>query len=85
MLTRDSWVWLVTFIGLLLSHLITAEAPPQDWSYMKWLQFLSTFLAGVVGWLSSSPLAGKNTPKRESRRALGGLIRLKDTPKGITD
>jgi hypothetical protein len=85
MLTRDSWVWVVTFIGLLLSHLITAQAPPTDWSYMQWLQFLSTFLAGVVGWLSSSPLAGAATPKRESYSALGGLVRVKDKPKDVTD
>ena len=85
MLTRDSWVWIMTFIGLLLSHLITAQAPPTDWSYMQWLQFLSTFLAGVVGWLSSSPLAGKQTPKRDSRSALFGLVRMSDTPRDVTD
>jgi hypothetical protein len=78
MLTRDSWVWLITFIGLLLSHLITAQAPPTQWSYMQWLQFLSTFLAGVVGWLSSSPLAGANTPPKESYNALAGLLRIKE-------
>lgn len=78
MLTRDSWVWILAFIGLLLSHLITAQAPPTEWSYMQWLQFLSTFLAGVVGWLSSSPLAGANTPHKESYPWLGGLVRMKD-------
>lgn len=78
MLTRDSVVWVLLFVGLLLSHLITAQAPPTQWSYMQWLQFLSTFLAGVVGWLSSSPLAGANTPRRESYDALAGLIRVKD-------
>ena len=85
MLTRDSWLWLITFVGLLLSHLITAQAPPLQWSYMQWLQFLSTFLAGVVGWLSSSPLAGVKTPKHESREAWGGLLRMKDTPTDVMD
>jgi len=81
MLTRDSWIWFITFIGLLLSHLITAEAPPTQWSYMEWLKFLATFLAGVVGWLSSSPLAGKNTLRRDSYDALAGLIRVKEKEK----
>ena len=81
MLTRDSWLWLLAFIGLLLSHLITAQAPPTEWNYMQWLQFLSTFLAGVVGWLSSSPLAGDNTPHRDSYPGLGGLLRIHDKEK----
>ena len=78
MLTRDSWLWLLTVLGLLLSHLIVTETPPTAWTYSEWLKFLSTFLAGVVGWLSSSPLAGAKTPPKESYPALGGLIRMKD-------
>lgn len=82
MLTRDSWVWILAFIGLLLSHLITAQAPPTEWTYSQWLQFLSTFLAGVVGWLSSSPLAGARTPLKDTYTALGGLVRMKDKEVG---
>lgn len=78
MLTRDSWIWIITFAALLLSHLITAGKPPTDWTYNEWLQFLSTFLAGVVGWLSSSPLAGAKTPLAETKPALGGLLKLSD-------
>lgn len=80
MLTRDSWVWILAFAGLLLSHLITAQAPPTQWSYMQWLQFLSTFLAGVVGWLSKSPLPGENTPKRDTESALGGILSVYRKP-----
>ena len=32
-----------------------------------------------------APLAGKNTSKRESHRAFGGLLKMKDTPKDVTD
>ena len=81
MLTRDSWLWLLTFLGLLLSHLLTTEVPPTQWSYAEWLKFLSTFLAGVVGWLSSSPLAGAKTPKAESYEMVNGLFRVKKEEK----
>jgi hypothetical protein len=80
MLTRDSWVWLLAFVGLLLSHLITAQAPPTEWSYMQWLQFLSTFLAGIVGWLSKGPLAGDKTPSQDRTTILGGLLSVYKKP-----
>jgi len=81
MLTRDSWIWLLGLLAATIGYLITAQDPPTAWSYMQWLQALSFVLAYAVGRLSSSPLAGEKTLKKESYSALGGLVRMSDKEK----
>jgi len=85
MLTRDSVVWTLGFLAALVGYLVTAQKPPSQWAYMEWLQAATFVIAWIMGRLSSSPLAGADTPKRESYPALGGLLRMKDTPKDVTD
>lgn len=78
MLTRDSLVWTLGFLAAAVGYLTTAQNPPTMWSYMEWLQAASFVLAYLVGRLSSSPLAGADTPHKESSTALFGLVRVKD-------
>ena len=79
MLTRDSITWLLLLAVAVVGYLITAAKPPTEWGYMEWLQAASFVLAWITGKLGSSPLAGENTPHKESYAALGGLVRMKDT------
>jgi len=85
MLTRDSVVWTLGFFAAVIGYLLTAQKPPTAWSYMEWLQALSFVVAWVMGRLANSPLAGDATPRKESYAAWGGLVRMKDTPKDVTD
>jgi hypothetical protein len=78
MLTRDSLVWVLLLAVAVVGYLTTAERSPMEWGYREWLQAASFLLAWIVGKLGSSPLAGLNTPHKESYPALGGLVRIKD-------
>ena len=78
MLTRDSIVWTLGLVAAIIGYLVTSATPPTQWTYMQWLQAVAFILAWVMGRLSSSPLAGDNTPHKESYTALGGLVRLKE-------
>ena len=78
MLTRDSIVWTLGFFAAAVGYLVTAQSPPTQWTYMQWLQAAAFILAWVMGRLSSSPLAGNNTPHKESYTALGGILRMKE-------
>jgi membrane protein implicated in regulation of membrane protease activity len=60
MITRDSYVLWVGLAAAILGYLVTAGAPPTEWSYMQWLQAGSVLLAWVSGKLATSPLAGEN-------------------------
>ena len=81
MLNRDSLMFWLLLAVAVIGYLITAAKPPTDWGYMEWLQAASFVLAWVVGKLGSSPLAGENTPPKESYSALGGLVRMSDPEK----
>ena len=81
MLTRDSLTWIVLLLVAAVGYLTTAAKPPTEWGYMEWLQAASFLLAWIVGKLGSSPLAGANTPKKDSYVAVGGLVRITDKEK----
>lgn len=78
MITRDSWIWLIGLAAACVGYLITAQKPPTQWSYMEYLQAASFVLAYIVGRLSSSPLAGDETPVADTKLAVGGLLKLTD-------
>ena len=59
MWNRDSFVLWLGLVVAIVGYLVTAQTPPQDWSYMQWLQALSFALAWVMGKLATSPFAGK--------------------------
>lgn len=58
MLHRDSALLWVGLGVAIVGYLITAAKPPNQWSYMEWLQAASMLLAWVSGKLASSPLPG---------------------------
>ncbi len=76
MLTRDSWVWIIGFVGALATYLATVGTPPTAWTYGEWLKLVLFIVAYIVGRLGASPLAGANTAPKDTRPALLGLVRL---------
>lgn len=58
-MTRDSVVWTLAILGALVTYLLSAGAPPTEWTYQQWLQFVAAAIATVSGKLATSPLKGK--------------------------
>jgi hypothetical protein len=77
MITRDSWVLVLVIVGSIAGYFATLPNPLL-WEWAQWMNFI-VFVSGLVAAkLSTSQLAGENTPHKESYPALGGLVRISD-------
>jgi hypothetical protein len=84
MITRDSLILSLVVLGSVAGYFATLPTP-WLWDWAQWMNCI-VFTSGLIAAkLSSSMLAGANTPQRETYRAWGGLLRMKDTPKDITE
>ena len=68
MFTRDSAVWWFALLTAVVGYLITAAKPPQNWSYLEWLQAASFVLAWLAGYLKASPASLSPDGKAEYKR-----------------
>jgi len=80
MITRDSWILMLTIIGAVLGVIVAqVDLLPLSWqAYKGVLTIILSAIGVIAGILRSSPLAGINTPQKESYAALGGLVRVSD-------
>jgi hypothetical protein len=79
MLNRDSVVWWLLMFGAVFGYLATLPNP-LTWEYAQWMNALVVIIGIIAAKLSGSGLAGNNTPERDSRAALGGLLQVYKNP-----
>jgi hypothetical protein len=49
-------VWIITFIGALITYLLSSGKPPTQWAYGEWLQAGAFVVATLSAKLQGSPL-----------------------------
>lgn len=77
MITRDSWILTLVIVGSIAGYFSTLP-PPWTWPWAQLMNFI-VFVSGLVAAkLSTSKLAGENTPTADSRLAFGGILKLTD-------
>lgn len=54
--TRDSVIFWLAILGAVITYLMSAGAPPGQWTYQDWLQAASFVVATLAGKLATSPL-----------------------------
>lgn len=65
---RESLLLWLAFGGALVAFLVTAEAPPTEWSYVQWLQFAVFVFGWFIGKLQHSYLSGDPAKKPEEEQ-----------------
>lgn len=79
MLTRDSAAWWLVIMGSIAGYFATLP-PPDPWTWAQYMNILVVVLGMISAQLSSSKLAGSNTPPKDTTTVLGGLFKVY-TPK----
>ena len=66
-LTRDGLTLWLCGAAALTAYLLSAGAPPNEWSYQQWLQFAAAGAGWGIGKLQASPVASSKEMARGFR------------------
>ena len=55
-LTRDSALFYLGVVGVIITYCAAAETSPDQWTFRQWMQFASVPVGWLIGKLQTSPL-----------------------------
>lgn len=80
--TRDSMVWIVTFIGSMIGYLISVKTPPTQWDYNQWLQVMFAALGIISAKFQGSPLQLSFKGQEKAARGEAVFVEMPKTSPG---